>query len=182
MRVFKVLLLAVLWTGCLPLVAMSAELPKLGEPVLYTSLGQSPDGRTVSVLGGRADLVGEFVPLAGASEVAAVKTVFVTVGTSLKGFGSAGVNLDSEMARAETLAKAAKDAGTYLVLVHIGGAGRRDAMSNQLLDKLGPHADAFLVYAAGNEDGYFEKAAGNKPLVLVPKTAELVGILKAAKL
>ncbi len=157
--------------------AFAADFPKIQTPALFTSLGQSPDAKTLSVLAGRAKLAGEYKPLAGVEDVAAAKTVFVTVGTSLKGFGSAGVNLDTEKSRCQDLVKAAKEHGAYLVLVHIGGEGRRDAMTNQLLEELAPHADAFLVYEAGNADGFFNKAAGDKPLILVPKAIEIAKVL-----
>lgn len=164
-----------------PVGAVAADMPKIASPVLFTSLGQSPDAKTFSILAGRAKLQGEYSTLATGKEVGASKTVFVTVGTSLKGFGSAGVNLDSEIARSEELVKAAKAAGAYLVLVHIGGEGRRDAMTNVLLEKLAPNVDAFIVYDNGNGDGFFTKAAGSKPLVLVPKAVEVVKVLESLK-
>lgn len=164
-----------------PLLAVAADIPKVQEPVLYTALGQSPDAKTVSVLGTRAKLVGEFKPLATPDDVAAVKTVFVTVGTSLKGFGAAGVNLQTEIARSEAIVKTAKAKGTYLILMHIGGEGRRDAMTNKLLDELAPHANAFIVYEKGNGDGYFNKAAGSRPLVLTAKTVDVAKVLESLK-
>jgi hypothetical protein len=164
-----------------PVGAVAADMPKIGSPVLFTSLGQSPDAKTFSILAGRAKLQGEYSTLATGKEVGASKTVFITVGTSLKGFGSAGVNLDSEIARSDELVKAAKAAGAYLVLVHIGGEGRRDAMTNVLLEKLAPNVDAFIVYDNGNGDGFFTKAAGSKPLVLVPKAVEVVKVLESLK-
>jgi hypothetical protein len=161
--------------------ALAADLPKIAQPVLMTSLGQSPDAKTFSVLAGRAKMEGTFIPLAAAADVEASATTFITVGTSLKGFGSAGVNLESETARCEELVKAAKAKGVYLILVHIGGEGRRDSMTNLLLDKLAPDVDAFIVYENGNADGYFNKAASDKPLALVPKTLEVVKLLESLK-
>jgi len=178
---FKNIIPTLLLSLCFTVTGHSADLPKAKEPVLYTSLGQSPDAKTVSVLGTRAKLNGDFKPLATAQDIVAAKTVFVTVGTSLKGFGSAGVNLDTETARCDEIVKAAKANGVYLVLVHIGGEGRRDNMTNLLLDKLSPQADAFIVYENGNGDGYFNKTAGDKPLVLTPKTLDIVKVLESIK-
>lgn len=180
MRNVKFILFGIL-LFCLPVLAQAAEIPKLNPPVLYTSLGQSPDAKTMSVLGARSGVTGDFLPLAGAADVAKVKTLFITVGTSLKGFGSAGVNLDTEMKRADELITSGKEHDVYLILVHIGGQGRRDGMSNQLVEKIAPNVDAFMVYAGGNEDGYFTGAAGSRPLVLVPKTAEIVKVLETLK-
>lgn len=166
---------------CLPLTAAAKDIPQLQGPVLYTSLGQSPDGKTLSVLGVRGNVEGEFIPLATAADVAGVKTVFITVGVSLKGFGAAGINLDTESKRIEEIIKVAKDNGIYVILAHIGGDGRRDNMTNLLLEKLGPDADAFLVYAPGNNDGWFTNMAGDKPLVLLEKTMDAASVLDAIK-
>ena len=54
-------------------------------------------------------------------------------------------------------------------------------MTNVLLQKLAPEVDAFIVYDNGNGDGFFNKAAGTKPLVLVPKAIEVVKILESLK-
>lgn len=162
-------------------VAQAADIPKLSSPVLITSLGQSPDAKTMSVLANRAKMNAEFNQLAMAADAAKAKAMLVVVGVSLKGFGSAGINLDTETKRCEELVKAAKDNKVYIILTHIGGEGRRDSMTNLLLDKLAPHADAFIVYENGNGDKYFNKAAGSKPLVLLPKTVDVVKTLESIK-
>ena len=107
--------------------------------------------------------------------------MFVCVGVSLKGFGSAGVNLDTETARANDIFKSAKASGIYTILVHIGGSERRDQMSNKMLEIAMPHADAYIVYDQANADGYFTKSAGSKPLVLLPKTMKMINLLKELK-
>lgn len=161
--------------------AQAANTPKLKGPVLITSLGQSPDAKTLSVLANRAKMTAEFVPLAKAADVAKFKSVFVVAGVSLKGFGSAGVNIDTETKRCEEIVKTAKSNNASIILVHIGGEGRRDSMTNLLLDKLAPHANAFIVYENGNGDGYFTKAAKGKALDLVPKTLDVIKVLEAVK-
>lgn len=176
-RLFRSALCAAALVCCMGAAAHAADIPPVQQPVLFTSLGQSPDAKTLSVLATRAKMAGDFKPLATAADVAAAKTVFVTVGTSLKGFGSAGVNLDTEKARCAEIVKTARENGAYLVLVHIGGEGRRDGMTDSLLAEFAPSADAFIVYDAGNGDGFFTRAAGDKPLVLVPKAMEVAKVL-----
>jgi len=156
----------------------AADIPKLNMPLLITSLGQAPDANTVFILAKRAKVPAEFITLATAADVAKFKTMIVAVGTSLKGFGAAGVNLDTETERARELAKAAKDNGVYVILAHIGGEGRRDNMTNLLLNEFVQYADGFIVYQEGNKDGFFSKAAGDKPLVLLPKAIDLSNTLK----
>lgn len=155
----------------------AATMPKLEQPILLTSLGQAADVHTMSVLAKRAKMPLDYKTFATGEEAANYKTVFVVVGVSLKGFGSAGVNLETETARANAIFENAKKAGAYVVVVHIGGSERRDQMSNKLLDVAVPHADAFIVYEQGNADGYFTKAAGDKPIVLLPKTTQLIKTL-----
>ena len=153
--------------------------PKLQQPVLLTSLGQAADVHTLSVLAKRAKLPVVYKSFATAADVTAVKTVLLNVGVSLKGFGAAGVNLDTETARAAEIFKAAKANGIPVILTHIGGLERRDNMSNLLLKVAVPQADAYIVYERGNEDGYFTKTAGDKPLVILPKTMKMINVLKA---
>ena len=52
-------------------------------------------------------------------------------------------------------------------------------MTNTLLEYFAPHADAFIVFAEGNKDEFFTKAAGDKPLILLPKTMDIVKTLTA---
>lgn len=156
-----------------------ADFPKLQQPVLLTSLGQAADVHTMSVLTKRAKLPVDYKTLATAEDAAKAKTVILTVGVSLKGFGSAGVNLDTETARANALFQTAKEKGIPVILVHIGGQERRDSMSNVLLDVATPKADACIVYDRGNKDGYFTKAAGSKPIIFIPKTMKMISVLKS---
>lgn len=164
--------------GCLTS-APAADIPPVQQPILLTSLGQAPDVHTLSVLAKRAKVTVDYKTLAGAADLDGAKTMLVCVGVSLKGFGSAGVNLDSEAARCAELFKAAREKGVYTILAHVGGLERRDQMSNKLLELAAPLADAYIVSEQGNQDGYFTKVAGDKPLVLLPKTIQFAEVLTA---
>lgn len=155
-----------------------AEFPRLQQPVLLTSLGQAADVHTLSVLAKRAKLPVVYKTFATAEDAAAAKTILLNVGVSLKGFGAAGVNLDTETARANALFKIAKEKGIPVILTHIGGEERRDNMSNLLLEVAVPQADACIVYDRGNKDGYFSKAFAEKPLVVISKTMEMIEVLQ----
>lgn len=172
-------LAALLVTFGMAQTAPAADLPALDKPIAITSLGQSPDAKTLSVLAKRAKMPSDFKPLASAADIKDHKTIFVSVGVSLKGFGSAGVNVDTEKKRCDEIVEQAKNSGAYMILVHIGGSGRRDGMTNTLLEYFAPHADAFIVFAEGNKDEFFTKAAGDKPLILLPKTMDIVKTLTA---
>lgn len=94
-------------------IAQAAGIPQLKTPILLTSLGQAADAHTMSVLAKRAKVPMDFKTFANGTDVSKYKTMFVCVGVSLKGFGSAGVNLDTETARANDIFKSAKASGTY---------------------------------------------------------------------
>lgn len=160
---------------------IQAAFPKLQPPVLLTSLGQAADVHTMSVLAKRAKVAVDYKTLATPEDAARAKTIIVNVGVSLKGFGSAGVNLDTETARAKAIFKAAKEKGIPVILTHIGGEERRDNMSNLLLEVAMPLADAYIVYDGGNKDGYFTTAAGGKPIILLDKTMEMIDALSNLK-
>lgn len=157
--------------------AAAADFPKLEGPILLTSAGQSPDCNTVKVLAQKAKLENvTFKPMATDADLGDAKTLLITVGVSHKGFGVAGVNLDTESARSKALIGAAKAKKIPVVMIHIGGIEGREAMSQQMLDVVAPSGDAFVVYTQGNGDGYFTKVAGEKPLILAEKPMELIKI------
>ena len=57
----------------------------------------------------------------------------IAVGASVKGFGAAGITAETEMTRTAALLDAAEAAGVKIVGVHIGGAERRQGLSEQFL-------------------------------------------------
>src|SRR5215813_10112241 len=67
--------------------------PKAATPVLVTSIGQSLDAFQVQLAVKRAGIAFQYDPRAEADKLAEVKTVFLAVGASLKGFGDAGITI-----------------------------------------------------------------------------------------
>ncbi|UCF92054.1 MAG: hypothetical protein JSW39_27940 [Desulfobacterales bacterium] len=149
-------------------------------PAVITSLGQSPDGYTASVLAKRAQLQIEYKNLMPAEEVSNYKTVIMAVGASLKGFGSAGVNLDTELKRGAEIVKACKDQNVLLVIFHTGGEGRREQMSNRLLDTVAAKANYLVVLEESNQDEYFTNVSreNNIPITVVESVIKIQDILK----
>jgi hypothetical protein len=168
--------------------AEAADIPApLGMPVLLTSLGQSADVNTFNILARRAGVPMEYNPTAAGADVQGMQTVIISVGAAGQPhcgdgghtvFGGSGIDLEAETARANDIFRAAEAGGAYTIVAHIGGEGRRDAASDQLLDTAIPRADAVIVYSQGNKDGYFEKAAGDRPLVVLEISLELVDLLR----
>lgn len=161
-------------------IASAAEPVKAQYPVLVTSFGQAPDGNTISVLAKRLGSEVTYETLADPDKVKDFKTLIVSVGVSLKGFGAAGVNLDTELARAEAILKAAKQNNIKVVGVHIGGEGRRDQMSNKIIQTYAGQFDTLLVYKDGNKDAIFTEAAKKHdiPIIEVEKLSQVSDALK----
>ncbi len=178
--VVLVLSLVIFGSGEKCAMAATVDIPNLKTPAMVTSLGQSPDAYCVSVLARRVKAPLKFKKLLMAKELGECKTLLLTVGASLKGFGSAGVNLDTEIERAAKILKVVKEQHIYLVVVHSGGFGRREAMSNKLLNVVAKEADFLLVYKEGNKDGYFTNLAkANRiPIKVVNKVLDIQGVLQ----
>jgi hypothetical protein len=122
--------------------AAAQEKPKPSPPVLVTSIGQSLDGFQVQLVVRRAGIAYKYDARAEPDMLTEAKTVFLAVGASLKGFGEAGITIKDELARTTHLLDEAKKLGVYVVVLHMGGEERRDALSNQLIELAAPRAPA----------------------------------------
>jgi len=179
MRVSPTLRLAgaIVIGGCVamatPPIAAAQEKPK--APVLVTSLGQSLDGFQVQLAVRRAGIAYKYDPRAEVDQLGEAKTLFLAVGASLKGFGEAGITIADELARAEHLLDAAKTRGTFIVVLHIGGEERRDALSNQLIELVAPRSHRLIIRRDSDEDGLFARIAkaGHIPLVVIENVLDL---------
>ena len=161
-------------TGRLSIVAAQQK-PKASPPVLVTSLGQSLDAFQVQLTVRRAGVAFEYDPLAGVDMLNNVKTLFLAVGASKKGFGDAGITINDELARASKLLDAAQSKGVYVVVLHMGGEERRDALSDQLIDLVAPRAKYLIIREDSDADGKFAgiAKAGNIPLQIDRKSTRL---------
>jgi hypothetical protein len=148
---------------------------KASPPVLVTSIGQSLDGFQVQLAVRRAGIAFQYDPRAEADKLAEVKTVFLAVGASLKGFGDAGITIKDELARTGKLLDAAKSSGTYIVVLHMGGEERRDVLSNQLIELTAPRAHQLIIREDSDADGMFAgiAKAGNIPLTVIDNVINL---------
>jgi hypothetical protein len=148
---------------------------KASPPVLVTSIGQSLDAFQVQLAVRRAGIAFQYDPRAEADKLAEVKTVFLAVGASLKGFGDAGITIKDELARTGKLLDAAKSSGTTIVVLHMGGEERRDVLSNQLIELTAPRAHRLIIREDSDADGMFAGIAktGNIPLTVIDNVINL---------
>ena len=156
------------------------EKPKASPPVLVTSLGQSLDAFQIQLAVRRAGIPYKYDARAEIDQLDEVKTLFLGVGASLKGFGEAGITIKDELARAGQLLDAAKSRGILIVVLHMGGEERRDALSNQLIELTAPRANLLIIRNDSDADGKFAEIAkaGKIPLVVIDNVLNLKGPLQ----
>lgn len=172
--------IAVLGCVAIGLTTLASTVPaqtkqKASPPVLVTSIGQSLDAFQVQLAVKRAGIAFQYDPRAEADKLAEVKTVFLAVGASLKGFGDAGITIKDELARTGKLLDAAKSSGTTIVVLHMGGEERRDVLSNQLIELTAPRAHQLIIREDSDADGMFAgiAKAGNIPLTVIDNVINL---------
>ncbi len=161
-------------------VAIAQQAPKAAPPILVTSLGQSLDAFQIQLAVKRAGIPFQYDSHAEADALADAKTVFFAVGASLKGFGDAGITIKDELARTTHMLEEAKKRGIYIVVLHMGGEERRDALSNQLIELAAPRAHRLIIRNDSDADGLFAKIAkDNKiPVTVLESVVELKDPLK----
>lgn len=110
----------------------------------------------------------------------AYKTVFVTMGASMKGMGAAGIDADFENKRVEEVMAWFKKQGLFIVGVHVAGEDRRyHYLSEGMIDRVAPYCNLLLIANDSNKDGRFTKISNEKKIqmVLIDTEFDLVDIL-----
>ncbi len=159
--------------------AQDVATPTARLPVLVTSIGQSLDAFQVEAQLKRAKVPSEYDAHAEAGGLAGMKTLLLAVGASLKGFGDAGISIEDELKRTKEILDAAVDAKLFIVVLHMGGADRRDALSNQLIEIAAPRANFIVIRTEGSDDdGMFTKIAESNHIPM----AKVRNILKLKKM
>jgi len=157
------------------------NLPELKTPILITACGQSPGGVYVKVICRQLKLDADMEGLATADVLAkkAYKTLIVITGTSLKGMGSAGVDLSEEIKRCTDLIKKAKSAGIKVIVAQVEGESRRvDESDEQSIRAMTPLADVLITHNQANKDGYFTKTAAEMkiPQIFIDQQLDLLKV------
>ena len=153
--------------------AASAEFTgKLQAPFAVTSCGQSPGATMLNVVASQAKLTSVCDNAMTADGLPAdTKTLIITTGTSGKGMGAAGTDVNMELDRCLALAEAAKKAGMLVCAAHVEGMSRRtDANDQASIDGILAIADVVLVIEDSDSDGFFTNYCNtnNLPLLKVP--------------
>jgi hypothetical protein len=128
--------------------------------VALTSVGQSPDGTMVQVIMKRLKISMEYDKLMEPEALTDQKVLIAVVGGSSKGLGAAGIDKDQEQARAMALLDAAKSKGMKILVMHVGGEGRRGQLSDMFIQAVTPKGDAIILVEGADNDGIFTNLAG----------------------
>lgn len=168
---------------------MPDKLPKLHGPVVVTTCGQSPGAMMVRMLCKQIGLPCDQNDMLTAADLEsasktkdkAYKTLIITMGTSLKGMGAAGVDVDEEVARINALVATARKLGIFVVGAQIEGSSRRtdeyDEKSNRAVS---PQSDLLIVRKEVDHDGYFTSVAKQKgvPIIRTKEAIDFGYVLK----
>lgn len=181
-----------------------AALPKPPMPVLLASAGQCPQIDVLSMVADLAKIKYDVCRMPSVAMLAKgvgmdksnkvevntdlkkypygtpYKSVFVTMGASMKGMGAAGIDADFENKRVEEVMAWFKKQGLFIVGVHIAGEDRRyHYLSEGMIDRVAPYCNLLLIANDSNKDGRFTKISNDKKIqmVLVDTEFDLVDIL-----
>ena len=137
------------------------------KPALVTAIGQSADFEMIKVLLNRAKVPYTADPLVKAEKLdGSAKTLVLVVGASSKGLGAAGISAEAELVRTQALLKKAKELKLSIIVMHVGGAARRGAMSDTFIKPCMEAASYAIVVASGDEDGLFTELAAKAKISL----------------
>lgn len=146
------LLLLSLWVSFVPVSAAVAA------DVAITSVGQSSDGMMVKVLLKKMKIEPDYDALMKPEKLGGQKVLVAVVGGSSKGLGAAGINKDDEKARGQALIEAAKKKKMKVIIMHVGGDGRRGDLSDMFIKAVTKYGDRVIVVKSGNADKIFDKS------------------------
>lgn len=183
---FLVMLILVL--PCSALFSVETEMPVVQPPMVVTTMGQSPGALMFRLVCTRSQIACVQEDLLTAEQLAemaagenAPKTLVITTGTSLKGMGAAGIDMNFEVKRVEALISKAKELGMTIIGAHIEGMARRvDSTDERSINTVIPKSDLILVIADSDSDGFFTNYSEKNgiPLIKVKESLDIGPALK----
>jgi hypothetical protein len=127
----------------------------LAADVVLTPFGQSPDAMMIRVVLKKLGVDGRLEKILQADGLQDEKVLITVVAGSSKGLGEAGIDKDAEIARMNDVVEAAKAKGMKVLVMHIGGKGRRGTLTDVFIVEAVPMADKLIVVEGGDYDGLF---------------------------
>lgn len=152
--------------ACLPFAVFSNV--SSASDVVMTPFGQSPDAMMVKVVLRKLGVDARLEKLLEAGDLQEEKVLITVVAGSSKGLGEAGIDKDVEIARMKAVGEAAKAKGMKILVMHIGGKGRRGTLTDAFIVEAVPMADKLIVVEGGNFDGLFTQLVEGSGLEILP--------------
>jgi hypothetical protein len=143
----------------------------LAADVVLTPFGQSPDAMMVKVVLKKLGVSGRLEKLLQVDELMDEKVLITVVAGSSKGLGEAGIDKDAEIARMQTVIEAAKAKGMKVLVMHIGGKGRRGTLTDLFIVEAVPMADSLIVVEGGNYDELFTELVEGTDIEIIPASS-----------
>lgn len=143
----------------------------LAADVVLTPFGQSPDAMMVKVVLKKLGVDSRLEKILQADGLQDEKVLVTVVAGSSKGLGEAGIDKDAEVARMQALAEAAKAKDMHVLVMHIGGKGRRGTLTDIFIEAAVPMADKLIVVEGGDYDGLFSTLVEGTGLEIIPATS-----------
>ena len=140
----------------------------LAADVVLTPFGQSPDAMMVKVVLKKLGVDGRLEKLLQADGLSDEKVLITVVAGSSKGLGEAGIDKDAEITRMKAVSEAASAKGMKILVMHIGGKGRRGTLTDTFIVEAVPLADKLIVVEGGDYDGLFTKLVEGTDLEIIP--------------
>lgn len=143
----------------------------LAADIVLTPFGQSPDAMMVKVVLKKLGVDASLEKLLQADGLADEKALISVVAGSSKGLGEAGIDKDAEIARMKAVGEAARAKGMKILVMHIGGKGRRGTLTDTFIVEAVPMADALIVVEGGDYDGLFTGLVEGTGLEILPASS-----------
>ncbi len=140
----------------------------LAGDIVLTPFGQSPDAMMVKVVLKKLGQDARLEKLLQADGLQGERVLITVVAGSSKGLGEAGIDKDAEVARMQALSAAAREAGMQILVMHIGGKGRRGTLTDGFIEQAVPMADRVIVVEGGDFDGLFTRLCTEAGVDLMP--------------
>lgn len=140
----------------------------LAADVVLTPFGQSPDAMMVKVVLKKLGVDARLEKILEADGLQDEQVLITVVAGSSKGLGEAGIDKDAEIARMKALVEAAKAKNVKVLVMHIGGKGRRGTLTDVFIVEAVPMADKLIVVEGGDFDGLFTGLAKKSNIEVLP--------------
>lgn len=160
------------------IISAGAQAPTFEQPAVVTTCGQSPAALMVKMICQQVGVECTQKDLLTGEELkeSDYQTLIITMGTSSKGMGAAGTNMNQEEARIDKLIEVAEEKGIQILGAHVEGMSRRvDSNDEKSIEIVMPNSDALIIKNASNEDNFFTEKSEelNIPVEYFDKNMEM---------